>query len=171
MSYKPVLLQVHATHYYISISTALSLFAYANLWKSVTHVPVPLSWKTILWVKLSEGTIRHRQKKVNEKGSGKTIYKKLVTTNKRNHTTFFLSLCSIAPLSPAFIFHRGRYQTQMRGERKGERRENNYPLPQPAGLFINTQLWFHGGPLHKATPGQKALPRRDHWEHLKHWNG
>lgn len=30
-----------------------------------------------------------------------------------------------------------RYQTRAE---KGERGENNYPLPQPAGLFINTQL-------------------------------
>lgn len=32
--------------------------------------------------------------------------------------------------------------------RRGECRENNYPLPQPAGLFINMQLWFHGSPLY-----------------------
>lgn len=31
---------------------------------------------------------------------------------------------------------------------RGECRENNYPLPQPAGLFINMQLWFHGSPLY-----------------------
>lgn len=41
------------------------------------------------------------------------------------------------------ILHQGFYQAQVSCERQGECRENNYPLPQPAGLFINTQLWFH----------------------------
>lgn len=60
----------------------------------------------------------------------------------KSHTILYIPfpLSSTPLFSPLFIFHQGRYQTQMCGERKGERRENNYPLPQPAGLFINTQL-------------------------------
>lgn len=85
------------------------------------------------------------------------IFKVRCNTNKKNENpemcrglqqprkekasqTVLLPLHSIAPYYPAIIFHQGRYQTQMCGERKGERGENNYPLHQPAGLFINTQL-------------------------------
>lgn len=80
-----------------------------------------------------------KRRKKGKKSSGKMICKNTNNKQEESHNILF-PLRSIAPFSPPFIFHQGRYQTQMCGERKGERGENNYPLPQPAGLFINTQL-------------------------------
>lgn len=70
--------------------------------------------------------------------------KEVICKNYKNkqeeaHNILF-PLCPILLFPRPFIFHQGRYQTQMCGEQKGKPRENNYPLPHPAGLFINTQL-------------------------------
>lgn len=70
-----------------------------------------------------------------EKGGRQMICRNL--NNKQEESQFSLSPALYGTLLPTLY---GRYQTQMCGERKGERGENNYPLPQPAGLFINTQL-------------------------------
>lgn len=76
--------------------------------------------------------------------------KKLEVRGKQNNTAKqeeAVSLFSVLYCIPQHLLFSTRAAINANVQR-GECRENNYPLPQPAGLFINMQLWFHGSPLY-----------------------
>lgn len=99
--------------------------------------------------------------------------KKLEVRGKQNNTAKqeeAVSLFSVLYCIPQHLLFSTRAAINANVQR-GEWRENNYPLPQPAGLFINMQLWFHGSPLytsHSRAKKKKPLPRHHQWKHLKH---
>lgn len=82
-----------------------------------------------------------QQKGKNKKSEVKGKQKN--TAKREESVTLFAALYCIS--QPLLFSTRATINANVQ---RGECRENNYPLPQPAGLFINMQLWFHGSPLY-----------------------
>lgn len=98
--------------------------------------------RTSKWNLRSSDCPVQRKKAKKLKGSGKITWEKTFAANEKNHSPSSPFYCI-----PQHLLFSTRAVIDA-NVRRGECRENNYPLPQPAGLFINMQLWFHGSPLY-----------------------